>query len=268
MMPIISTIFDGATIPISENENIQIKAIQGLTEADAIINTSQRIDATGVRITAVGVRARNITMLLCPQNDVSAGRELIYEQFSAGQNVTLLINAKGKQMTIEGIVESVQGDLYEQRQEIQVSIICPIPYFTDANDRMQQMLTDVLGTHIQGQRYSTGCEITITSQTAFGMLDIGFGKVGKIEYFRAELGDDAVRSLTVKSYDDDKRIVGHPIDAVYGSSRWLRLKPGDNLVSLNLYKYDSVEKEWVMFDSQEYEGVTAWISEPIHYGGI
>lgn len=268
MMPIISTIFDGATIPISENENIQIKAIQGLTEADAIINTSQRIDATGVRVTAVGVRARNITMLLCPQNDVAAGRDLIYDQFSAGQNVTLLINAKGKQMTIEGIVESVQGDLYERRQEIQVSIICPIPYFTDANDRIQQMLTDVQGTHIQGQRYSTGCEITMTSITPFGILYIGFGKPGKTEFFRAELGDEPVQALTVKSYDDDKRIVGHPIDSVFGSSRWVKLQPGDNIVYLILFKYDPIEKEWVEFDASEYEGVTAWISEPIHYGGL
>lgn len=79
------------------------------------------------------MQARNIliTVVLC--GDIEASRIALYRVFPPKSEVTVFYKNKIRDVMISGIVEQVDGSLFTQLQTMQVSIICPDPYWRDAN---------------------------------------------------------------------------------------------------------------------------------------
>lgn len=130
------------TLPLSDNgreetDLIQIRGITGLDPVKAAINTSPFGSVDGVAFTGANVpTSRNIVLTLHPNPDWNTWsyeglRRLIYSYFMPKLLTRLLFRSNDiPPVEIYGYVEDVSVTQFSQDVEIQVSIICPDPYFT------------------------------------------------------------------------------------------------------------------------------------------
>ena len=131
------------TMPLNggraETDLIQIRNIDGLDPVKAAINTSPFGSVDGASYVGSSVLSRNIVLTLHPNPDWNDWtyenlRRLIYSYFMPKRNTKLDFYSDDMiPVTISGIVEDVQVNMFSQDPELQVSIICPDPYFTALN---------------------------------------------------------------------------------------------------------------------------------------
>ncbi len=263
--------FQGKLIKISGDKDIEIRDVQGITLSDASINTEQRIRGIGGKVTNRFVRPRNIVITACPTNDIEQGRQKLYYYFAAGKTVTLVFISGEKRMKISGDVESVKSDLYEQRQMMQISIICPFPYFSDMDNSRSERFTLGRTFSVQGQAFTSGTEFEIVSQYFFKRAVIyqRSYSTAQTSRFECELSGNAVQALFIRSFEGEKAVVGHSIDVVLPYSDWITLEPGKNDISIELFREgEENEDPWVEFTAEEYAESQVVVIEPLFFGGV
>lgn len=128
------------TMPLNggraETDLIQIRNIDGLDPVKASVNTSPFGSVDGASYVGSSVLSRNIVLTLHPNPDWDTWtyeglRRLIYSYFMPKRNTRLVFYSDDMiPVEILGIVEDVQVNMFTQDPELQVSIICPDPYFT------------------------------------------------------------------------------------------------------------------------------------------
>lgn len=113
----------------------QIRNITGLGPVSATVNTLPLATHDGVSVTGSSVGKRNIvfTLGLVPDwaDQTMAGlRNALYAYLMPKQPVTLEIESSHlPTVTIAGIVESCEPNIFSKDPEIMVSILCPSPDF-------------------------------------------------------------------------------------------------------------------------------------------
>lgn len=118
----------GEQLNLCELEGYVVK-ITGLTPAKATINTSKSATMDGSKYNSSRLNERNIVLQIIPRHDIERKRINLYKYIKTKQYVKLYFRNNSRNVWIEGYVESFEGDLYVQRQQLQVSILCPDPYF-------------------------------------------------------------------------------------------------------------------------------------------
>lgn len=123
----------------SDDDVIQIHNITGLDPVKASISTSEYGDTPGESLTQTHTPKRNIVLTLGPNPDwvtwnITQLRQYLYTFFIPERPTKLtFISDELPTVEIEGYVESVEANLFSKDPEIQVSIICPQPYFSAAD---------------------------------------------------------------------------------------------------------------------------------------
>ena len=129
------------TLPLSdggraETDLIQIRNISGLDPVKAAVNTTPFGSVDGASYVGSSVLSRNIVLTLHPNPDwddwtFESLRRLVYSYFMPKRPTRLVFYSDDiVPVEISGIVESVSVNSFSKDLEIQVSIICPDPYFT------------------------------------------------------------------------------------------------------------------------------------------
>ena len=119
----------GEQLSLSQNSNYVITGISGLTPPSSTINLSSNYGTDGSRFNSSKVEKRNIVINVKPQKPVEANRINLYRYFKTKQYCKIYYSNDARSVYIEGYVEAIEGDLFEKTQVIQISIICPQPYF-------------------------------------------------------------------------------------------------------------------------------------------
>lgn len=119
----------GESLNLSQNPNIKTLSIDGLTPPKATLNFSVIPTKDGSVFNSARAENRNIVFSLAPIYDIEKSRLTIYKFFRVKQPVYFYFANGSRNVCIEGIVESVEGSLFERNQNLQISIICPEPYF-------------------------------------------------------------------------------------------------------------------------------------------
>jgi hypothetical protein len=136
-----SSLSSAPTLPLAEEgradtDLIQIRDISGLGPVKINVNTTPYGSVDGESFTGTSVPLRNIvlTLGLNPNWDtwtMSKLRRLLYAYFMPKQLVRLVFESDDlPPVEIYGYVESAEPTVFSKDGEIQVSIICPDPYFT------------------------------------------------------------------------------------------------------------------------------------------
>ena len=119
---------------------IQITNIDGLGPVKANVNTSPYGSMDGAAYNGSNVADRNIvaTITLNPDWDIwtpSKLRKLVYSYFIPKSNVRLVFESDADYPPVEifGYVETCEPNIFSKDLEIQISIICPNPYFQAVN---------------------------------------------------------------------------------------------------------------------------------------
>lgn len=139
-----SSWLDAPTLALSdsgreETDLIQIRNITGLDPVKAAVNTAPFGSVDGAAYIGSSVATRNIVLTLHPNPDwnlwsFESLRRLLYSYFMPKSATRLIFYSDDIQpMSILGIVEDANVNQFSKEPDLQVSIICPDPYFTAVN---------------------------------------------------------------------------------------------------------------------------------------
>lgn len=122
---------NGEIWELTHNSNYHITGVQGLTPPPTAINTATAGTIDGTFFNSARVNQRNIVITLVPNGDVEANRQMLYKMFPRKTKCTIYFQNKYRDVKIDGYVETLDSDIFTMRQQVQISIICPRPYFED-----------------------------------------------------------------------------------------------------------------------------------------
>ena len=109
--------------------NYAVISVQGLTPSATTINTATAGTIDGSFFNSARVESRNIVITIVINGDIEGNRQRLYKLFPRKKEITLYYKNKNRDVKINGYVETLEGDLFVKREQMQISIICPRPYF-------------------------------------------------------------------------------------------------------------------------------------------
>ena len=129
----------GNKLNLRQNENYTITSITGLGPPNATINTVNVGGFDGEKFNSSKAEKRNIVMTLKILGDIETNRIALYKIFKTKEWVKFHYKNGLRDVYIEGYIESAPIELFTQNQEMQISIICPSPYFNNAEEIIEDM---------------------------------------------------------------------------------------------------------------------------------
>lgn len=130
---------NGNILEITNNPLYVITSITGLSPAAAIINTAANGANDGTIFNSSRVNQRNIVITIRLIRDVEAARIALYSYFKTKQSCRLYYSNGSRDVYIDGYVESMQCDFFTQSEFMQISVICPNPFFRDVYESVSEM---------------------------------------------------------------------------------------------------------------------------------
>lgn len=129
----------GNILALTGNDQYTIRSIGGLIPNSAAVYSSDIAGGDGALYNSSRVETRNIVLAIHPEFPVEENRINLYRFFQLGKPVELHFKNDSRNVKISGYVENYDGSLFDQKQLIQISIICPQPFFEDAEYIIQQV---------------------------------------------------------------------------------------------------------------------------------
>lgn len=114
-----------------EESGFLITSIEGLGPAKANINLTELTGSDGSTFNSARLDERNIVIsaALLMKPTIEAVRLKSYKYFPIKRKITLKIETDERKVRIDGYVESNEPDIFSENEAIEISIICPNPYF-------------------------------------------------------------------------------------------------------------------------------------------
>lgn len=135
----------GQMLDLSSEHNIVITGIGGLTPPTASIITTNITAHDGSRYNSAKVGQRNIVIRLRLIREVEKTRILLYKYFRIKQWCKIYYSNDSRDVYCEGYVETFENDRFVMNNEVQISIICPTPWFKELKEIVFDM-SQVLST--------------------------------------------------------------------------------------------------------------------------
>lgn len=121
---------DGEMLTLSENtDKYVVASIIGLNPPKAQVNITNLVGADGGMYNSSFMGTRNIVITLMLRGDQEAARKELMEYFRSKGLCTFYFQNGNINAYIEGYVESIEYNIFQRTEEMQISIICPDPYF-------------------------------------------------------------------------------------------------------------------------------------------
>lgn len=256
----------------AETDLIQVRNIEGLDPVKASVSTSPRGSIDGVAYTGSNIPARNIVLTIHPNPDwdvwtFSSLRRLVYQYFMPKRPVRLVFESDDiPPVEISGIVEGVSVNQFAKDLELQVSIICPDPYFTAVDP------TVVTGQAVRaggatvvvpyGGTIESGLVVKVTYTSGSSPTSIGIqlgnpeishftvpATVNNILYF--ELSSIPMQKY-VQNVNIGTGVIDNLLSSVVQGSSWAVLEPGDNEFSVIT---DQGVQDWELLFYERFGGL-------------
>lgn len=120
-----------------------VVGIDGLTRPPTSINTAIAGGIDGSFFNSARVERRNLVISIILRGDIETNRQALYTIFPLKSKCTIYFSNKNRDVKIEGFVETLEADLFTMQERVQVSIICPRPYWQDMNEIIDSISTTV-----------------------------------------------------------------------------------------------------------------------------
>lgn len=116
-----------------------IVSIEGLSPADATINTSDSALIDGSIYNSSKVNARTINMAFAIENDAEKNRIEVYKVLQTSKAITLKYKSERLDVFVDGWIRSMPIDHFSKKQVVTLTIICPFPYFKAAQEIVNEI---------------------------------------------------------------------------------------------------------------------------------
>lgn len=131
----------GNRLSLSNNPKYTIISVTGLNPAKASINTAVNAAFDGSTFKSSRLENRNIVIMLAIEGAVEANRIELYKYIRVKDEITVYFANASRDLYIKGYVESMEIGLFDMKQAVQISIICPNPYFQNTEGSMNNFST-------------------------------------------------------------------------------------------------------------------------------
>lgn len=117
---------------------INVRSIEGIGPPKGNVNYTEIASGDGGQFNSARASIRNITMQLglMPVPTVEESRHRVYKYFPLDQQVTLRFETDKRLCEITGWVEECEPDIFSDDETIDVSIVCPDPYFYSVDSQL------------------------------------------------------------------------------------------------------------------------------------
>lgn len=229
----------GNTLLITQQAAYAVASVSGLTPPQGSVYTSELATKDGSIYNASRAQNRYITLLIYPQEQIEAARLALYQVFKLSKWVKLELQTKQRHVFIEGYVESMDGDLYENPQNLQISIVCPDPFFEAATGSTTAIPTAGTAAAVANNGDDeAGAVFTLTATGACSNLSITNETTGQT--FGLGLTLASGDKVTIDTRRGSKRVTllhegveTNAINAMTAGSAWPQLIPGTNQISFD-----------------------------------
>lgn len=229
----------------AETDLIQIRNITGLGPVKAAVNTSPLGSVDGDSYVGSSVGSRNIVMTLKPNPDWATWsheelRRILNLYFMPKRLVRLVFETDEiSPVEIFGYVESNEPSIFSKDGEVQISVVCPYPYFTAVNPTVITGLSTggVVVVDYNGS-IETGINVKVT-QSAIAFPTLIHIQVGDptLSSFWVTAGVDDTNYFEMSSVpgqkyarnvNTDTGIITNLLANIQQGSEWPILEPGSN----------------------------------------
>lgn len=133
----------GEVFMLTGNEAVyQVVSIIGLNPPKAQINTTTIFGLDGALFNSSKLETRNIVLTIKINGNIETNRQNLYKYFPTKQWVRFYYTNQNRNVYIDGYVESVECNIFDNGQKAQISILCPQPYFKSVDE----IITDISNT--------------------------------------------------------------------------------------------------------------------------
>ena len=252
----------------------------GIAPPGATINTSKVALNDGGRFNSSTRNTRNLILNIDILRDVGRARMDLYRYIVSGAYLKIYYKTDYLNVWIAGYVEAVECDPYTLGQFMQVSIICPFPFWQD----LQETYTDagnitgmlefpwsapeegVVLSSLNANAYTvvtnsghveSGMRLVIRATVRSLQPRIYNLKTGEWMGFLVDMFPGEI--LTVDTTQGQKSVYlesdgvkKNYINTIMAGSTWLQLAPGENEIS---YTVDEGEVHLGIYHMNKYQGV-------------
>lgn len=272
----------GEQLELTGNLDYAIYQIDGLGPPNAIINTSPVANFDGSRYNSSKVGERNIVIYLVINRNCETNRIKLYRYARTKRYIKFYFKNGTRDVYAEGYVESIEPAIFEMKQAVQISILCPYPHFKSATykitnlSNVKSMFVFPFAYEETGEPFSIseiGSEksivnegdvengITINIQATGRTLNPTIYNYSKNEYFKINVELLAGDEIIINTNRSQKKVTlthdgisSNIVNYVDRGSTWFQLLVGDNLFS---YYADEYPENLIctINHRNEYEGV-------------
>lgn len=110
-----------------------LSSVQGLNPPPAQLNVTTIVGMDGGRLNSAFLNTRNLVLTFLLRGDQEQNRQELYDYFNTKDSCRFFFRNVNRDVYIDGYVETVECDMFQRTEELQVSIIAPCPYFSGVN---------------------------------------------------------------------------------------------------------------------------------------
>lgn len=218
------------SLNITGNSKFQLVSVAGLNPPVADIAYSQLATSDGGVFNIARGQARNIVLTIQPMGGVEAKRLELYEFLAPKSAITLDVKTDSRDVTIDGYVESMEIDYNANPQLVQVSIICPNPYFKAKT----KTTVSVPGTVINPSEVVQGAEFTLTLTGSGAAITISNLATNETLTINGTFASGQVIKIDTRTGQKMVKRNGNNIMSLVDlSSDWITLQPGNNAITIS-----------------------------------
>lgn len=272
----------GNRLRLTQNPNYSIMSVDGLNPVNANINTAVNANFDGSTFKSSRLENRNIVIMLAVEGAIEANRIALYKFVKVKEEITLFVSNGTRDVYIKGYVESMEIGIFAQTQVVQISVICPNPYFTNSDENHEDF-SNIIGVFefpfsieeagIEFGQIVTDAEVNVQNlgDVATGMV-IEFKAIGNVnapaiyntgtgKYMKVNdtMSDgDVIQINTTKGAKGVKKIsegvTTNILNKLDPASTWLELEPADNIMMFTATT-GSMYLQCSVYHDFKYEGV-------------
>lgn len=194
----------GDQLTFGMNSPFQITEIQGLNPPSATINTSQLALIDGAKYNSSKMNMRTINVAFAINRDAAKNRIAVYNVLKSKQWIKLTYISQYRQVSIEGYIGSIDITMFEMKQIVTCSILCPSPYFKEAQMVVNELLNIVSTFHFP---FASTEEPQLVFSYISNELGIVIDNEGDVEcgmvielYARAAISDPKIFNYITRDY--------------------------------------------------------------------
>ena len=134
---------NGDQLTFGQGTPFTVTEIQGLNPPSATINTSQIAMVDGGKFNSSKLNMRTINIAFAIEYQPAANRIEIYKVLKSKQWVKMYYNGEYRQVFIEGYIQSIDISYFAMKQIVTCAILCPSPYFKEAQEIVDSLVNIV-----------------------------------------------------------------------------------------------------------------------------